>query len=178
MTADQLKDEGLRLFRAGDYEGALAQFETAVAAYAAANNLTGQAEMWNNIGVIQRMRGQRDLALPALTQAAEAFASLGDKNRQAQALGNLGDLYSFGKQPEEAARCYSDAAALFAADGDRDKQSQVLRALSLLRLRQGKLAQAMMHMEESLAVNPRAGFFGGIFRALLRFALGLMGIKR
>lgn len=177
MTADELKEEGLRLFQAGDYEGALAQFETAVSAFAAANNLTGQAEMWNNIGVIQRMRGKRDLALPALTQAADAFAQLGDANRQAQALGNLGDLHGFGKKPEEAARCYSDAAALFAQDGDRDKQAQVLRALSLLRLRQGKVMQAMMHMEESLTANPHAGFFGGIFRGLLRFALKLMGAR-
>ncbi len=177
MTADELKEEGLRLFQAGDYEGALDRFETAVSTYATAENLTGQAEMWNNIGVIQRMRGKHEPARQALTQAADAFAQLGDQNRQAQALGNLGDLYAFTKKPEEAARCYSDAAAIFAQDGDREKQGQVLRALSLMRLRQGRFMQAMMHMEESLTANPRPGFFGSIFRGMLRFVLKLMGAR-
>ncbi|MCB8922481.1 MAG: tetratricopeptide repeat protein [Ardenticatenaceae bacterium] len=177
MSADVLKDEGLHLFQAGDYEGALVKFETAVSLYAADANEAGRAEMWNNMGVIHRLRGQRDAALAVLTQAADAFAQLGDDNRQAQALGNLGDLYAAAKDQTEAARCYSDAAALFAQDGDRDKQSQVLRALSLMRLRQGRFVQAMMHMEESLTVKPHAGFFGGIFRGMLRFVLKLMGAK-
>ncbi len=177
MSADELKEEGLRLFQAGDYEGALDKFETAVSAYATAENLTGQAEMWNNIGVIQRMRGKHEPAQQALTQAAAAFAQIGDKNRQAQALGNLGDLHAFTKNQTEAARCYSDAAALFAQDGDTDKQGQVLRALSLMRLRQGRFVQAMMHMEESLTANPRPGFFGRIFRGMLRFVLKLMGAR-
>ena len=122
------------------------------------------------------MRGQHEPALQALTQAAEAFAQIGDKNRQAQALGNLGDLYAFTKKQNKAARCYSDAAALFAQDGDHDKQSQVLRALSLMRLRQGHFMQAMMHMEESLTANPRPGCFGSVFRAMLRFVLKLLGV--
>ncbi len=177
MSADELKEEGLRLFQAGDYEGALAKFETAVSAYASTENLTGQAEMWNNIGVIQRMRGKKDPAKNALNQAAAAFAQIGDKNRQAQALGNLGDLHAFSKKQDEAARCYSDAAALFAEDGDQDKQSQVLRALSLMRLRQGRFMQAMMHMEESLTANPHPGIFGRLFRGMLRFVLKLMGAR-
>ena len=61
---------------------------------------------------------------------------------------------------EEAARAYSTAISLFAEVGDKHKQSQVLRALSLLRLRQIRWLEAMIHMEESLRVRPRRGVTG------------------
>ncbi|MCB8966969.1 MAG: tetratricopeptide repeat protein [Ardenticatenaceae bacterium] len=176
MNADELKTEGLRLFQAGAYDEAVTTFETAVTAYKTAGDMAGQGEMLNNIGVIRRLQGKREPAQTALTEAAALFVQVGDRNRQAQALGNLGDLYA-AKDRTEAARYYSDAAQLFAEDGDREKQSQVLRALSLMRLRQGRFVEAMQRMEESLAARPRLGVFPRIFRSLLRFALKLFGVR-
>lgn len=174
-AGENLKQEGLRLFQQGDHDAALETFTNAVAAYAAAGDETGQAEMYNNIGVIQRGRGRYDEALQAFHQAQNHCAAAGDVNRQAQILGNLGDLYSAQGERDTAAHSYSDAAALFAQTGDPAKQSQVLRALSLLRLRQGNWLEAMMRMEESLNVKPRRGLFGGIFLGMIRFALKLFG---
>lgn len=174
-TADGLKQEGLRLFQRGDYDAALEAFANAATAYAAAGDETGQAEMHNNIGVIQRSRGRYDEAMQAFQQAQAHCAAAGDANRQAQILGNLGDLYSAQGERDKAAHSYSDAAALFAQTSDPSRQSQVLRALSLMRLRQGNWLEAMMRMEESLTVNPRRGFFGGLFLGMVRFALKLFG---
>ncbi len=174
-AAENLKEEGLRKFQRGDYDGALTTFETAVNAYATANNHTGQAEMYNNIGVIHRLRGQHETALQAFQSAQTHCEAAGDDNRRAQILGNLGDLYGAQGNRDQAARSYSDAAALFAQTGDRAKQSQVLRAISLMRLRQGQWLEAMMRMEESLTVNPHRGFFGSLFLGLIRFALRLFG---
>lgn len=176
-TTENLKEEGLRKFQRGDYDGALTTFATAVTAYAATNNHTGQAEMYNNIGVIHRLRGQHEPALQAFQNAQTHCVAVGDDNRRAQILGNLGDLYNAQGDRDKAARSYSDAAALFAQTNDRHKQSQVLRALSLMRIRQGQWVEAMMRMEESLTVNPHRGFFGGIFLGLTRFALKLFGVN-
>jgi tetratricopeptide (TPR) repeat protein len=174
-TAESLKQEGLRLFQSGDYDAALTLFSQAAAAYAIATDETGQAEMHNNIGVLQRSRGRYDEAVQAFAQAQVHCAAAGDANRQGQILGNLGDLYGAKGEREAAARSYSDAAALFAQTGDPAKQSQVLRALSLMRLRQGYWLEAMMRMEESLSLKPHRGFFGGLFLGMVRFALKLFG---
>ncbi|MFO7680171.1 MAG: tetratricopeptide repeat protein [Chloroflexota bacterium] len=165
----------MRLFQRGELDNAVSVFETAVSTYAEQQNPVGQAEMLNNIGVIQRMRGKHDESLTALTTADTLCQQAGDVNRRAQVLGNMGDLYAGMGDKETAARCYSDAAELFAQDGDKQKQSQVLKALSLMRMRQGQWLAAMMHMEQSLAVKPSRGLFGALFLGLLRFASSLFG---
>lgn len=176
MDAEEQKTEGMRLFQLGAYDEAVTAFTTAVAAYANDDDAAGQGEMLNNIGVIRRLQGKWEEAQTALNEAAALFVQAGDRNRQAQALGNLGDAYA-SRDRAEAARCYSDAAQLFAEDGDREKQSQVLRALSLMRLRQGRFVEAMLRMEESLTARPRLGAFPWLFRGMLRFALKLFGAR-
>jgi tetratricopeptide (TPR) repeat protein len=169
-----LKEKALRSFEQGAYQQALAEFQLALTAFAKDGDEIGQAEILNNLGVLHRLLGKTQSAIEALRQSEVIFARLGDEDRQGQALGNLGDVYASGRQRDNAARCYSDAAAIFARVGDGERQSQVLRALSLLRLRQGKWLAAMMHMEESLRVRPRLGPLQLLFRGLLRFALGLL----
>jgi tetratricopeptide (TPR) repeat protein len=174
---DALKEEGLQQFQRGELDNAVSTFETAVSAYAAEQNPVGQAEVFNNIGVIHRMRGNHEESLEALTSAEELCRQADDVNRRAQVLGNMGDLYAGMGDKENAARYYSDAAELFAQCGDAQKQSMVLKALSLLQLRQGQWIAAMMHMESSLSVKPRRGLFGSMFLGLIRFALSLFGGK-
>ena len=175
QTPEELKAQGQALFQRGAHQEALAVFEQAAAGFAGQNDVIGQGEMLNNMGVIYRVRREWETAVSTLNQAQTLFQQSEDVNRQAQTLGNLGDVYAAQKKRDDAARCYSQAAALFAQNNDRDKQSQMLRALSLLRLRQGHWLEAMMRMEESLAVAPRLGPVKWLFRWLLRFALGLMG---
>jgi tetratricopeptide (TPR) repeat protein len=174
---DSLKEEGLKQFQNGELDNAVATFETAVSAYAAEQNLVGQVEMLNNIGVIQRMLGNHEEALEALTTADNHCQQTNDTNRRGQVLGNMGDLYAAMGNKEKAARYYSDAAELFAQCSDGQKQSQVLKALSLLQLRQGQWLASIMHMENSLSVKPRRGLFGSIFLGMLRFAISLFGGK-
>lgn len=169
-----LKDEALATFQRGDYRAAVNQFQAALAK-CAPEDLFGRAEILNNLGVLHRLLGEGATAVALLTESASLFAQANDLNRQAQALGNLGDAYVVVKKKDEAARNYSQAAALFAQDKDGLKQSQVLRAMSLLRLRQGRFFEAMSHMEKSLTALPQLGLGQRLFRWLIRFALGLMG---
>lgn len=174
---DHLKEEGLRLFQRGAYAEAVTLFETAAAAYAAQEDELGRAEMLNNLGVVHRVRRHYAAAAEALQQAAVLFARGGDEKRQGQALANLGDLHAAQKAYTPAARAYSDAIEHLAASGDRHLQSSVLRALSLMRLRQGQWLDAMIQMESSLTVRPRLGPGQWLFRGLLRFALRLFTIQ-
>jgi tetratricopeptide (TPR) repeat protein len=173
--SDELKEAGLALFRQGQRQEAIARFEEAAASYAATGNQTGEGEALNNIGVIRRLEREWPAAQQAFQQARALFAGAGDKVREAQVIGNLGDLHAYQGQPEEAARAYSDAAEMMAAAGDREKQAQLLRALSLLRLRQRRVLESMMLMEQSLEARPRLGLPQRVFRALINFMLNLMG---
>jgi tetratricopeptide (TPR) repeat protein len=171
---EEQKAEGLKLFRRGEYAQALATFEAAAAAFSMHEDDFGRAEILNNIGVIHRLQRRPEAAATALEEAERIFMRLGEHNQQGQVMGNLGDLYATNRNRDKAAGCYVDAAALFTKAGDMEKKSQVLRALSLMRLRQFHLLEAMMRMEESLRVRPRVNLGQRIFRALLRFALRLI----
>ncbi len=172
------KQEGLNLFQQGRYDAALEAFETAVSLSQNAGNEAGQAEMLNNIGVLQRVRGEFSASLATFTEAEAIFARLADDNGQGQVLGNLGDLYAGWRKREEAAGYYGRASSFLAQSGDRERQSQALRALSLLRVRQGHWLTAMMHMEESLSIKPRLSLWQWLFRPFLRLALGIAGAAR
>lgn len=173
--SDQLKEEGLGLFRQGRREEAVAKFEEAAASYLALGDDSGRGEALNNIAVIYRMENQPEAALEMFAEAEKVFRKSGDRGRQGMVLGNLGDLYAFQGQPEEAARHYYDGARLLAEAGEREKQAQIMRALSLLRLRQRRLLEAMSLMEESLQLRPHLNPLQRFFLFLLRFVLGMSG---
>lgn len=173
--SEQLKEEGMALFQRGMMDEALSKFEAAAHAFGEAGDHLGRAEALNNIGVVQRMRREWAAAESALKEAIELFAEAGEANRQGQALGNLGDFYAFRGRADEAARHYSDGAELLARSGDRDRQAQLLRALSLLRMRQRRLVEAVMLMEQSLEARTRLNPFQRLFLLMIRFTGRLMG---
>lgn len=175
QNPEEMKAKGLALFRQGAHDEALAAFATAVTAYTAREDELGRAEMLNNMGVIYRVKREFDKAAAVLTEAETIFTRHQDDIRLGETLANQGDLSAAQRQAGAAARFYSQAAALLARQDSRAQQSQVLRALSLLRLRQGRWLEAMMRMEESLTAAPRISLGGRLLRRLIRIALGLLG---
>jgi tetratricopeptide (TPR) repeat protein len=173
--SDELKEAGLALVRQGQRAEAMIRFEEAAAAYAAAGNTVGEGEALNNIGVIRRMEHEWPAAEEAFRRAAGLFQEAGDRVREAMVLGNIGDLYAYQGRGEEAGKYYSDAAEMMAAAGDREKQAQLLRALSLLRLRQRHIMEAIFIMGQSLEVRPQLSFPQRLFQGLINFLLRVMG---
>ena len=170
----ELKETGLRQFRDGAYDEALATFRAAGAAFAAADDPVNQGEMLNNIGVVTRLLGRHDEAGAALDEAEALFVALGDPGRQAQTRGNRGDLLAAAGDRDGAVGAYLGAAELFAAAGDGYRQSTVLRAASLVRVRQRRWVAAILLMEQSLSAIPQLGPGGWLLRALFRFAKRLL----
>jgi tetratricopeptide (TPR) repeat protein len=180
--SDELKQQGLALFAKGDYKAAFAAFEAAADAYGEADDLFGQAEMLNNLGVLYRMRRDWMAALKHLTEARTIFADIENVYFEAQVWANLGDLHANQKQLDKAAMAYSQASALFGQlpNPDEDlrwKWGQALRAMSLIRLRQRRIMQAIAVMEQSLNARGSLDPFAWLFRAMLRLALQLMGAR-
>ncbi len=173
--SDELKEAGLALFRQGQRAEAMIRFEEAAAAYAAAGNIVGEGEALNNIGVIRRVEHEWPAAEEAFRRAAQLFQEAGDRVREAQVLGNVGDLYAYQGRADEAGKYYSDAAEMMAAAGEGEKQAQLLRALSLLRLRQRHVLEAIHLMDQSLEVRPQLTVPQRLFKVLTNFLLRIMG---
>ncbi len=129
--AQELKEEGLRLFQEGLYEEAATKFGQAQEMFAAEGNEVEAAEMVNNLGVIYRLQGKWDEATTSLDEARAAFVRLGDRDREAQTLGNLGGLHANRDERAKAQECLRQAADIFAGLGDAQRQGEALLALGV-----------------------------------------------
>ncbi|MCB0011656.1 MAG: tetratricopeptide repeat protein [Anaerolineales bacterium] len=173
--SDELKEQGLALFRRGEYDQALTVFQEAAGSYEVAGEPAGRGEMLNNCGVIYRYLRQWDKGITILDEAKALFTELGDQQRLGQTLGNLAMLQAGQGQADLAMSSYGASAAAFAADGDGAKQSEMLRALSLLQLRKGLWLPAILTMQESAAVHPHPSVGQHFIRLLFGWANRLLG---
>lgn len=174
-TAEELKEEGLRLFREGLYEEATARFEQARGMFAAAGDEIEAAEMVNNLGVVHRMQGDWDAAIAALDEAKAIFVRLGDRSREAQALGNLGGLYASKREREKAKECLRQAAEIFAELGDVQRQGETLLALGTQQWKTGDRGGGLGTYEIGLQTLKKPTVGQRTLRGLLNLRNRLLG---
>jgi len=161
--AESLKEEGLRLYRQGDYEAAASVFMEAESLFAEAGDLRGQGESLNNLGVLH-LRAQRwEEAEKAFEGAKERFISAEDKIGLAQAFGNLGELFRRRGQREEAVDSLKEAANLLREAGEQEKAAKTLELICRIRLEERRWLEALHFYDLSLAAHS-----GGIKRTILR----------
>ncbi|MFQ6101857.1 MAG: tetratricopeptide repeat protein [Anaerolineae bacterium] len=166
-SAQELKEEGLRLFQEGLYEEAAARFKQVQGMFAAEGNEIEAAEMVNNLGVIYRLHGKWDEAIAALDEARAAFARLGDRSREAQALGNLGGLYASKGERDEAQGCLRQAADIFAELGEAQHQGETLLALGVQMWKAGDRSGGLATYEAGLRTLQRPTTSQKTLRTLL-----------
>jgi tetratricopeptide (TPR) repeat protein len=177
-SAQELKEEGLRLFQEGLYEEAVAMFERAREAFAAEGNDIEVAETVNNLGVIYRMQGQWDEAIAALEQAKATFVRLGDRSREAQTLGNLGGLYASKGERDQAHECLRQAADVFAELGDDQRYGETLLALGVQEWKTGDRSGGLATYETGLHTLEKPTVSQKALRGLLGLRNRLLGTQR
>lgn len=176
-TAQETKEEGMRLFHEGLYDEAAAKFEHAREMFAAAGDEIEKAETINNLGVVYRRQDKWDEAIAALEEAKATFAKLGDRNREAQALGNLGGLYADKDERDKAKACLREAADAFAELGDKEHQGETLLALGVQLWKTGDRSGGLATYEAGLQMLPRPTVKQKTMRNLLRMRNRLLGQK-
>lgn len=172
--AESLKEEGIRLFRFGEYEEAAACFSEAHALYGELDNAKGEGEMLNNLGAIHTQERHWEEALEAFNRAKTIFESLGDKDGQAQTLGNLGTMYRHQGDKETSVEHLKEAANLFNETGDREKEAATLRVISRIRLGQARWFEALHFYDLSLACVEPPGLKERILRRLIQIPLSML----
>jgi tetratricopeptide (TPR) repeat protein len=138
-TAQQLQEQGVKLFQQKDYEEAARLFNQAQAAYEADGQRDMVAEMQTNIGLVHRVLGQHQQALDAMHEALTIFQELNDPMRVAKVLGNMGGVYAGLGDKEQAYNCYRQAADIFDEQGDKKLYGETMLAMADLQVRDGKL---------------------------------------
>ncbi len=174
-SAQEMKEEGLRLFQEGLYLEAAERFEQARQAFGSEGDVVEAAEMLNNLGIVHRMRRQWDEAVAALEEAQSAFAALGDIDREAQVLGNLGGLYASQGQRERAVASLREAATIFAEVGDDQRQGETLLALGVQQWKSGDRQAGLATYQAGLETLERPSAGQKALRGLLSFRTRLIG---
>ena len=174
-AADDLKKKGIEHYRAGRFEDAMAAFAHAQQAFLAEGNPQQAAETANDRGVAARQAAHLDVAEAAFTEARRLFDESGDRLSQGQVIGNLGALSESRNQNEQAAAFYKEAIVLFDEVGAADLSGETWRALSRLRMKQGKWLAALGAYDAGLQDVKHPTPTQRLLRRLMRVSRRLMG---
>lgn len=138
-TAQELQDQGVKLFKQHDYEAAARTFDQAREAYLAEGKADLAAEMQTNIGLVHRSLGEHQQALDAMQGALQTFQEQNDTLRVAKVLGNMGGVYAAMGDKEQAYNCYRQAADIFQELGEKKLYGETMIAMGDLQMREGKV---------------------------------------
>jgi len=145
-----VKEEGLKLYRAGRYEEAATKFAEAQLLFANEGNAREVAECANNRGVSWRQAAKYDEATAAFEEARPLFQGLNDRVGEGQVLGNLAAVVEAQDDKQHAAELYLEAIDLFTAAGAKDYAKDTYTALSKLKLKQRDVVGAMTAFDSGL----------------------------
>jgi tetratricopeptide (TPR) repeat protein len=148
--APAVKEEGLKLYRAGRYEDAAAKFAEAQQMFAISGNAKEVAECANNRGVCWRQAAKYDEATAAFEEARPLFQDLNDLLGEGQVVGNLAALVDSQGDKQHAAELYLEAIDLFNKAGAKDYVKDTYTALSKLKLKQRDVVGAMTAFDSGL----------------------------
>jgi tetratricopeptide (TPR) repeat protein len=172
-TAHILHKEGVRLFRAEDFEAALQKFKEALEQVTADERQA--AEIYNDMGVTHKELGDFPAAYTALNEAMIRFSSLEDKKGQAQTLGNRASVLAAEGATEEAVETYKQAATLLEEVGESEMAMYVWQAVSRLRMKQGQYIAAIGAYEEGVENMPEKSLKRKFLRQILKMPGSLLG---
>lgn len=150
ITPQQLKEEGERSYRQGNYMAAAHAYEAAAQGYHTIDHELAAAEMLNNSSVAFLQAGEAQRALEIVKESPEIFAKAGDTRRQGMAFGNLGAALEALKRHPEAIEAYQRSAELLKQVGDGELRANVLQSLSALLLKSGRQLEALAVMQAGL----------------------------
>jgi DNA-binding CsgD family transcriptional regulator/tetratricopeptide (TPR) repeat protein len=141
--------------KAGDYVGAAARGEEALAVWREVDDREGIAATLSLLGVYRRELGAFEAARSALDEALAIYRELGDRRETAAALVRLGELAQAQGDLDRARSCFAERVALQAELGE--PSIRLPHHLGALAFDAGDYAAARRWFRESLAVQRELG---------------------
>lgn len=150
-------DLGVRSWRLGDYEDALASLRESLVIRRELGDLPGQAATLVNLGLVHQWQGRYDEALECAEESLAISRTIGDRRAEAGGLSSLGDVYQRLGRYDEALACLQDSLRISVELGDRKGRAISLNNLGALYERQGRHEQALTAQQDSLAIFRELG---------------------
>jgi adenylate cyclase len=165
----------------GNYAGAQAAIERALAACQLRADLVGEIRCLAHLGLIARRQGNYDRAKVWYEQALEADRSSNDISTKAvysdeeaqalaQALNGLGTVLRQQGNFDEAKQCYEQALALSRKSGNRKDEAEALNSLGVTAFYQRNFADALRYHRQTLEIRRAIGDRAGEGASLLNLA--------
>lgn len=173
MTAKKYQEQGVALFRKGDYEAALDKFNEALDS--AADDAKQSAEIYNDLGVTYKQLEDFPAAHEALDKAWDGFTELADEKGQAQTLGNRAAVYEAEGLLNEAIETYKESATMLEEVGESEMAMYVWQAVSRLRMEQKQYIAAIGAYEEGVDNMPEGSFKKKMLQQLLKLPGNMIG---
>ncbi|PWH14565.1 MAG: hypothetical protein DDG60_07380 [Anaerolineae bacterium] len=148
ITAKSLSESARTAYQEGDFENAARLFGEA------ASRLTEKleaAEMKNNQSVAWLQAGNPKAAYEAARDTAQLFAQASDFRREGIAWSNEAAALQALGRANEAFEKYRLAAEAFQRAGEDKMRNDVYQAMAGIKLKQGKVMEALFHMQMGLA---------------------------
>ena len=112
----------------------------------------GMANSLNNIGVVNKNRGNYDEALEGYLTALSIFREAGDQRGMAKTLSNMGNIYSSLGEPKEALGFFKQSDSLFTKLADTTRLIGVYNNLGNVYFVLGQIEQALAYYYRALAL--------------------------
>jgi tetratricopeptide (TPR) repeat protein len=174
-SAQELQDQGIKLFKQKDYEAAARVFRQAQEAYEEAGSHDLVGEMLTNIGLVHRALGENQQALDSMQASLEIFQKQNDPLRAAKVLGNMGGVYAALGDKEQAYNCYRNAADVFQELGDNKLYGETLLAMGDLQVKDGKIMAGAATYEVGLDQLENLSPSQRIIKGLIGFRKKIIG---
>jgi tetratricopeptide (TPR) repeat protein len=141
----------------GDYGGARAYSEQAMAIFQDIGDLPGLTINLDNVGAIALAQGDLEAAQTYHNRALELARQLRDPEGEATSLCNLGLLYIQMGQYAQAGECLAAALQQFRQMGHRRGEADALHNLGVLEVRREQAAVATKLLGQSLVIRQEIG---------------------
>lgn len=155
-------------------EDAIQGFMAAHQAYLRSEDLAKAAEMANNLCVALLKARRPDEALSLVEGTPQIFLDLGDEHSAAMAYGNFASALEACGRLEEAETALEEASRRFRQLNQDEYFLDTQKALSQLRLRQGRTMEAMLAMQAGLEKQGRMSLKYRMLRSLLNIPSRLL----
>ena len=151
----------------GHWDQALALHRTALAVARAAGDQLGEAETLNNLGVIQRLKGDYSGANTSLADALKIYRELHNRLGEANAMNYLGVVRRLLRDYESAMDSFGYAIRLYEEEGDLLGQANALNYLGVTQVAIKDYQSAKQSQEQALLLYQRLRDRFGEANALL-----------
>jgi tetratricopeptide (TPR) repeat protein len=174
LQAARLREEGVSRYQEGDLKGAVERLEESARLFAEDGRVKGQAEALGDLGAVLMKGSQPGRARECLTESLALFVEAKDDRGRAHVLGNLGALDASGGDLSSAEDNLLQAAKLFGELEEELLCEDTWRAVTRLRLRQGRWLESLLAYQQGLDCLRRPSLGKRFLRWFLRLPLYVM----